>query len=236
MSTHADSPQPSRPVSFLNQLPAALLDRLTEIGSSHLYEGGQIIQFRGDMRHGLSIIESGALRMGTTSADGRFLSTVILRQGESYGELTLFARLPRALDAETIGPTRINFVSREAFTRILDGAPDLRDIVLSNLATQLARALEQIDSLLRLPLHAQIARLLNEYAITAPDQPPIKIAVTHAQLAASLGVTRVSIASALDRLVATGLITKGYGSIEICDLPAMRSWLADQSDIESLFE
>ena len=234
MVTHVDSP--GRPVSFVKQMPVPLLGRLSKAGTSRLYEKGQIIQFRGDMRHGLSIIESGSLRMGTTSADGRFLSTVVLRQGESFGELTLFARLPRALDAEAIGPTRINFVSREAFMRILDGEPGLRDIVLSNLATQLARALEQIDSLLRLPLHAQITRLLNEYAITAPDQHPIKIDVTHAQLAASLGVTRVSIASALDRLVATGLITKGYGSIEICDLPAMQLWLADQSDIESLFE
>ena len=174
--------------------------------------------------------------MGTTSADGRFVSTVVMRQGESFGELTLFARLPRALDAVAIGPTRINFVSRKAFMRIMDDKPELRDRVLANLATQLARALDQIDSLVRLPLRAQVARLLNEYIDTQAPPNYISIKVTHNQLAATLGVTRVSIVAALDDLVATGLIAKGYGSIQIQDLQALQSWLADQQDIEPLFE
>ena len=173
--------------------------------------------------------------MGTTGADGRFVSTVTLRPGDCHGELTLFANLPRPLDAEAVGETRINNISREVFFRLMDEEPQLREVVLANLARQLAIALDRIDSLMRLPLPEQVAKMLLEYARQSEHGANVSVRVTHTQLAASMGVTRLSVAKALDHLVAEGLITKGYGTIQIPDPQALKVWVAERSEIEPIF-
>jgi CRP-like cAMP-binding protein len=174
--------------------------------------------------------------MGRSDREGKTVMSVVLKNGQSFGELTLFANLPRPFDAFAVGPTRINKISRAAFFQLMDQEPALRRSVLANLAIQVAGTLDQIDSLKRLPLRERVAKTLLEFALgTGQSQPEegqrATAQATHGQLAEALGVTRVSIASALDSLIGLGLIVQAYGRIDIPDTRALERFLRGQGAI-----
>lgn len=215
------SPEPQKLQSFLSLLPSSVMAEIYKAGSIRLYQDGQTIHQRGDHKPGLSIVLSGAVQMGTSDLAGKTVTSVLRKEGESFGELTLFANLPRPLDAQAMGPTRISKISRSAFFGLMDREPQLRETVLTNLAHQLAVALDHIDGLRRLPLRERLAKTLLEFAVRSGGGDNAYVKITHAQLADSMGVTRVSIATALGSLLGLNLISKSYGQIDIPNTAAL---------------
>jgi DNA-binding GntR family transcriptional regulator len=57
------------------------------------------------------------------------------------------------------------------------------------------------------------------------------VALNQTALAERAGVSRVSMGKALSRLHDEGLIQLGYGRIVICDVDAMRDWVAERNTV-----
>lgn len=225
---------PTRTLEFglpglLNALPPDLRKVVEDAAVPIRYHDGQLIQSRGDATPGLTIVRSGAVRIGNIGADGSHLTTVVLGAGQTFGEMTLFGDLPRTFDAQAFGPTTVDHVSQVRFERLLEEHPDLNRFLLQSMALQLHTALEFIDDMRRLPLLVRVAKVLTNMTRFASEKASLE--TTQGALANTLGVTRVSVANALRELQREGVIARGYGRIEIPDVRALRAWVTERSEL-----
>jgi len=212
---------------LLASLPTNLNDALKDAAVPLRYEDGQPIHAREDGIQALSIIKSGAVKMGHVDINGTYSGIAILGPGQFFGEFTLFAGLPRRFDAVASGPTVIDEINQTRFDRLLATHRGIRSHFLSSLAHRLHAALETIDDMRRLPLKVRVAKTL--YMMQNSGGNDERLKVTQTDLADLLGVTRVSINKALCDLEDQGMIKRAYGHIEIPLPAALSDWVLEHA-------
>jgi CRP/FNR family cyclic AMP-dependent transcriptional regulator len=205
-------------------MPDALAGRVRAAAKPTRYQDGQLVHARGDLQRGLSIVRSGAVRFGNAGEDGSYVTTTVMGPGQSFGEFTLFGDLPRTHDATAVGATVIDYLDHARFQRLLADAPELWRILMIATTKRLHDALELLDDFRRLPLPALTAKLL--LALPPSKADLTLVACNQADLAFTLGVSRVSIGKALAQLQKAGLLVLGYRMITIRDRAALKRWVA----------
>jgi CRP/FNR family transcriptional regulator, cyclic AMP receptor protein len=212
---------------LLASLPPELSIALKEAAVSLQYADGQLVHAREDGIQALSIIRSGAVRIGYVDAEGAYSGVAILGPGQFFGEFTLFASLPRRFDAIAAGPAVVDEINQTRFDRLLEKHRGIRTHFLASLAHRLHAALETIDDMRRLPLTVRVAKTLNLMQMSETSEKTLK--VTQTDLADLLGVTRVSVNKALGELERQNLIVRSYGRIEITSELTLSQWVKHHS-------
>lgn len=200
-------------------LPSAIWDEACAAGTQLRYTDGQLIEERGDARDGLSLVTAGQVAVGNIRRDGSFLVSGLLRQGECYGQFTVFLELPQTHSLWSVGQTDIAFIGRRELAPLLATRPELYEGLLKLALWRNVEILDFLDSQRRLPLALRIARLLLVAPGEGPDQREIEC--RQEDLADTLGVSRVAIGKALKKLAADGLIEIGYARIILRDKAAL---------------
>ncbi|MEM8607878.1 MAG: Crp/Fnr family transcriptional regulator [Myxococcota bacterium] len=213
-------------------VPDLLHPALDDAAVEVRYADGQFIQRRGDQIRGLSVLRSGDVRFGTVGFDGDQSTLIILGAGHVFGEMTCFADLPRTFDARAFGPTVVGHIEKARVDHLIAKHPELAQALLRAVSTKLHGALEFVEDLRRLPVLVHVAKLLATMART--EQPSASLEVTHSSLAQTLGITRVPVQQALETLENEGLLSRGYGRIEVPDVAALRSWVDERSALAAI--
>lgn len=217
---------------LLSLMPEHLSAKLTAAAAVVDYADGETIHSRGDVKPGLSIVRSGAVRFASPGEDGSYVTTSVLGRGHSFGEATLFAHLPRAYDAIAVGETVIEQIPKARFDRIFNEEPELARLLLEATTQRLYSVLEFMDDLRRLPLAVSAAKMIAGMARSAKHVGEIEC--NQSDLAFTLGVSRVSIGKVLSGLQDEGLIVLGYGRIGVPDSMALDQWIASRSPLRPL--
>lgn len=211
----------------MGALPAHTLKQLALIQQRQHYNDGEVIHQRGECGDGLSIILSGAVKMGNYGQDGRYFLSKLLFPGESFGEFVVFANLPRTHTAEAVGKTELGYIPAEKLNQVLQQSPAIAYDFLVSLSKRLHQSLEVIDDLKRLPLVARLAKLL--LLIASETNKVNSVAISQDQMAAQLGVSRISVSKSLKRLAELEFIKPGYQTVHILDPQKLTRWLEQQS-------
>lgn len=211
--------------SFMDQLSEPVRQQVAAAGTIVRYQDGQLIHNRGDHKPGISIVASGAVQVGIFGADGTFIITSNLGLGQTFGEFTLFAGLPRTHDITAAGETEINQISAPAFERLYDREPEISRALLNTALVRSHRLLEMMDAMRRLPMRERTAKVLFTLLQTAGGAQSFEY--RQSDLAFALGVSRTSLSTALKQLARLGLIETGYGRINIPDPERMRDWVTE---------
>jgi CRP/FNR family cyclic AMP-dependent transcriptional regulator len=212
------------PPTFFERLPVALRRKLERAGQIHLYQDRQTIHQRGDVNACLSIVKKGRVRIHAIGIDGDDVTVAIVSPGQTYGELTIFAHLPRAHDAEAIGRTEVIEIGSAAFDNLMIASDVLRRSVLENLAVLAAAAAHRIEEDRRLPLVSRVARTLLELAVKT-DEGSLLVDFTQRALAEYIGVSRMSVSSCLADFQRKRILSTGYARIRILRVAPLRRLL-----------
>lgn len=215
-----------------DMLSPEVMDRLVSSGSTKQYTHGQIIQDRGDRRAGLTIVKAGEVVAGNVGQDGSFLTSALLRPGETFGEQTLFSDLRRTHTLWAQGSAEITFVSAKAFFRLFDEEPSIAPALLTLMVRRNYELIDFIDSQRRFSLRARVARLL--LATVDTDENQMSIECRQEDLAFMLGVSRVATGKALKLLEEKRLIDLRYGRIDLNDIDGLRRLIADEDQFYSV--
>lgn len=213
-------------------LPAEVMDRLLSMGATKRYADGQLIQDRGDRRAGLTIVKTGEVVAGNVGQDGSFLTSALLRAGETFGEQTLFSDLRRTHTLWAHGPAEITFVDAKAFFRMFDEELSIARALLTLTVQRNYEMMNFIDSQRRFSLKARVARLL--LATVDTDENQSSIECRQEDLAFMLGVSRVATGKTLKVLEEKRLIKLRYGRIDINDIMGLRSLISDEDQFFSV--
>ncbi|MFN3516465.1 MAG: Crp/Fnr family transcriptional regulator [Novosphingobium sp.] len=211
--------------SLRNPLHASLLAGLDEAQLAPFldraipksFAARQIIQQRGEDAAGCWIIRSGRVRVGQFSAGGKFIVLSLLGLGESWGELALLRRAPRALDAVADEATELLWIDAARFDAVLDSHPETMRRLLALLGDQLQFSLQTLVAMRGEGAESRMASLL---AALGGDGIPLRL--TQQDLAELAGVSRMTVNLQLKAWEAAGLIRRSYGTITVRDPAGLR--------------
>jgi len=218
----------------ITKLISSELDaKLHALAHSRTYGDGQIIHSRGDIKPGLSIVRKGAAHVGTFGKDGSFVSITVLGVGQTFGELTLFAALPRTQDITAVGATKIDQIPGPKFLALYEKEPTLSHALMMIALMRSHALVESLTDGRRMNISIRLAKTLLD--LCQGDRGSAHITIRQTDLAATLGVSRYTVNKTLKTLGKTGFIALGYGEIKIPDLDGFRNWTETRSATETLF-
>jgi CRP-like cAMP-binding protein len=175
------------------------------------------------------MVTSGQVVAGNVGLDGTLLASALLRPGETFGEFTLFAGLPRTQTLWSQGQTDICHVTAPRFMALFDEDPLIARAMITLTLQRNYELMEFMDAQRRLSLPARVARLLLISVDAETGSEAIEC--RHEDLAFMLGVSRVATGKALAKLENEGLVVRRYGYIEIPDIQQMRSMIAEEDPL-----
>jgi CRP-like cAMP-binding protein len=187
------------------------------------FKSGQFLHHRGDEADGFWIVEKGQVKCGHQDAQGNMQVLFILGPGDSFGELACLGQFERVLDIEALGNVDMLWVSEKIFSEIIGRSPEMAREMLKILAKQLQEALDNLLVFRNMPAPKRLAQRLLAFA--ADREPPVKLGIKQQELAELIGVSRMTIASALAELEKLGLVTRHYGHIAVEDPTALHQWM-----------
>ncbi|RZL61476.1 MAG: Crp/Fnr family transcriptional regulator [Variovorax sp.] len=185
-----------------------------------VFRQGDPLQAAGGGFYGLA---AGHIKVSTLRQDGREAILAMLEPGNWFGEITLIDGSPRTHDATALSALDLLVVPPEAFVQ------QMRDVVFANAMSALlaarVRALYSMmeDATLR-GLRARVARRLLSLArgdATQSTELRLCVRLPQEALAMMLGITRQTLSKELNALAQDGVISLGYGRIELRSLDAL---------------
>lgn len=200
-------------------LDPAVQAQLREGTRLRRFADGQLIQQRGEEPDGFWLIEAGSVAVGQFLPEGEFRAVGLLGPGDSYGELAVFARRPRVVDAVSRGPSSARYIRVSDFEAALAANPAAMRQLLGALAAQLQELLDLLAGIRRGTAAARLAGTLANLAGEADG--PVTIRITQQELAELLGLTRPTVNAALREMESMGLLVRGYRSVTVPDPAAL---------------
>lgn len=174
------------------------------------------------MPRGFFAVVTGQVMVGRYAADGSLTVFGVAGAGDLIGELAFFAGTARITDCVADGPVELVEFDKALFKRVIMADPELTMLLLRSLAGQLRMAFDRIDADRTLSLPDRLAHVLLGMEADSDHD----VACTQQQLADLIGVSRVSLGSALRQLEKSGAVAGSYGRIRIVDRALLEARLA----------
>ena len=221
--------KPETPVAMLanpwfSGLPEADRRALLRTGERLSLRAGEMVYRQGDAPSGFFGVVSGSFKVSTLREDGREVILAVLEAGNWFGETSLFDALPRPHDVTALAPAQVLVVGPPAFENLMAGPAFARSMcVLLSSRVRLLYSLVE-DTMLR-STRARVARRLLALArgdATMARDSRSQVPVSQESLAMMLGVTRQTLSKELKLLASAGVLTVGYGRIDILSLAALQ--------------
>lgn len=191
--------------NLLTGLPREVAGKLLSAERARSLSAGEILFERGDPGDGCYWLQKGVLKVSVASASGEQRILAILGAGAIVGELAMLDGLPRSATVEAVRDCELTFISRAAFTDILNRHPELYRDIATTLVARLRQSDEDMGAASFLTVRARVARALLQFARHLGEaigdggsgQILIRHKVTQYDLAAMAGVARESVSRTL---------------------------------------
>lgn len=203
--------------------PASLQAQLRSSAIRKSFRDGQFLYHRGDTADGLWLINNGQVKIGSYSELGDMQVIAIMGVGDSFGELACFGQFSRVVDAQAMGQVEALWITDAQLTKAMAASPDITRELLRILATQLQEALNNMFFFRSMSAPQRLAQRL--VALGEGRTAPIKLTIKQQELAELVGVSRMTIASALSDLEKAGFIERHYRYLTIIDPVGLRAWM-----------
>ena len=181
---------------------------IEQSGSVRKYAKDEIIYLQGDTAQSFCYIKKGSVKVYMNSVDGNEKTLNTARHGEIIGEGAFFDKKPRVSSAKALTNTEVIMIDKKRLTDIIAQHPTLAFELLEILANRIRLLSSQLDSMTFMQADARIAGLLLE-----SDNG--SVAITHEEIANTVGVSRVTVSKTLSRFAKSGYISTEYRRILI---------------------
>jgi len=180
------------------------------------FDRGAPVFRAGERPEGVWIVRYGTIELAAGA--GRHKIVVqMLYPGSVDGDVELILGMPLPYSARAIETTRCLFLASDSFEALMRDHPTVARRWLSSVAARVARGQQRLVGLLGRSLTEQTTRLLLDEHING------RVLLPQRTFAAMLGVQRPSLNKVLKDLERKGLISLGYGRIELNDTKGLEA-------------
>ncbi len=212
-------------LKFLSQEEKAALERMCP---PRKFKKGQAIYRYQDRADDLFIVHEGKVKVTAPTPDGGERILSVLGTGDFFGESFLSGQERHTTDAVALtDPVVASPVCMDKILELTAKQPNIA-IALARVLAQRVQELEQQLEATTAPVTARVGGALMAFAERFGNKNEIKthlkLDLTHEELAAFVGSTRVTVTNALGELRDLGLVVGTRGEYEI-DVPALRNYV-----------
>jgi CRP/FNR family transcriptional regulator len=195
-------------------MDSAELHAINQFISERKVERGEIIQLEGEAVGELYFVESGAIKVFKTSAEGKEQILSIIRPGEAFNDIAIFDDEPSPASAQAMTPVTLYGIGRSELHTLLREYPrlSLNTIMVLTLRTRQLMAL--VEDLSFRHVIGRVAKVLLENAGNN-NAPGARL--TQQEMAAMVGSVREVVARSLKALETEGAIRLERHRIQIMD-------------------
>ncbi len=183
---------------------------------------GKAVFHEGDLGDRLYLIDSGSVKLGRRSPDGRENLLSVLGPGEMFGELSLFDPGPRTATATAVNDALLLELSHDKLIMYLERYPAVAKHLLEALARRLRRTNETLSDLVFADVPGRMAKALLDLSTRfgQPTEDGIRVAhgLTQEELAQLVGASRETVNKALADFTARGWVRREGRTVVLLDV------------------
>ncbi len=191
------------------------LDILYKTGRVIKYNKDYVIFYQGNSGDVFYVVVSGSVKITLKNDEGKEIILSILKEGDFFGEMTLFDNQPRSANAIAMEKLTLFVLKREQFQKLITTNSDILQRVFKEISLRLRHANEKIGSLAFLDVYGRVIRLLEQLANEHGDKTEKGIQVfnvpTHQEIAGLVGASRETITRVIKLLKANQTIISYKG-------------------------
>jgi CRP/FNR family transcriptional regulator, cyclic AMP receptor protein len=192
--------------------------------------GGAVLFVEDQIPRGVFLLCKGLVKLTMTSRDGNSIILRTAEPGEIIGLGSNMSGTPHELTAETVEPSQVNFIKRDAFLQLIHENAEFAIKVTEQLRVDYVAACVQIRSigLSRSALEKTVQFLLRWADKGHQTNAGIRfnLPFTHEEIGQNVGVARETISRTLAHLKEKTLITMKGPTVVICNKPGLEALLA----------
>jgi CRP/FNR family cyclic AMP-dependent transcriptional regulator len=221
---------------FFTALPARDVEELQKRARCRRVPAGRVLFQQGDAGDGLYGILAGRVAFNVDSKNGKELILNVLGPGEFFGEIALLDGKGRTAGAVARDACQLLFIARNEFMSFFAERPEAMFRIIELLCARLRRSTEYIANTTFLGLSGRLARQLVDLAPEDGQRDGQKegssreataLRISHAELAAMLGVSRVRVSMQLAEWSDKGILDQGRGQLVLRDRQALHNVIAN---------
>jgi CRP-like cAMP-binding protein len=108
-----------------------------------VYDNGQVIVQQGDKGDHMYVIQKGKVEV-IQEKDGNQIKLAVLVDGDIFGEMSLFDRVPRSSTVRALGEVRVLTIDKKTFLRRVHEDPSLAFRILQKMSQRIRDLNEEL--------------------------------------------------------------------------------------------
>lgn len=184
--------------------------RLADASRVVSLDAGRVLFGQDDPSDAAYIVLSGAIVIGTVSEDGQDVHFADLGPGTLFGELAVIDGGPRTAGATARGPTRLACIPGDALLRLVRAEAEVAMALLRDVSAKLRATDISLEDRNVLTLEDRLAKFLRAEADARG-----RVAMTQAQIAERLSVSREAVNRRLRALEEAGAVSLRRGRLDV---------------------
>lgn len=184
--------------------------------------GGFVCRKGEAVEHWIGVFD-GLVKMSNLSSEGKLTTLTGVPTGGWFGEGSLLKTEPRRYDIVALRDSRVAYMPRTAFFRLLDTNLRFNRFLLTQLNERLGQFILLVESERLHEPDARVARSLG--ALFNPVLYPgigRQLQLSQEEIGLLAGVSRQRVNQALQVLEKAGLLQVDYGGVTVIDLPGLQ--------------
>jgi CRP/FNR family transcriptional regulator, cyclic AMP receptor protein len=169
------------------------LNRFKEITTTITFSKGAMLFTEGQHPTGVFVLCAGRAKLFTSSRNGKTIITKIAEQGDVLGLNAVVSNRPCEVTAQMMGPGQANFIPRNSLLQLLNDDSEVALHVAAELSRNYYAAHEEIRTLGLVSMAERLAKCLLAWSgktVPGEDSTQLKLALTHEEIAESIGTSR----------------------------------------------
>ena len=232
------------PRSFVGRLSQVDREALMRLGIRYVLDPGRLVIAQGEQSRHVVILQTGYVKVTTTTAGHQEALMAVRGPGDIIGELAAMSGAGRSATVTTCGRVVGRLITHHILEQFLGDHPAVSRHLTAVVGDKLLWANRRRTDFVSLPARNRVASVLRDLAVVfaGPDtvRGPVVVKVTQPELASIAGIREVTVHKELRELRDLGAISTGYRRItilnlellsELCELPDDESNTGDGSTV-----
>ncbi|MBS1156872.1 MAG: hypothetical protein H6R07_2796 [Proteobacteria bacterium] len=186
--------------------PEEILESISRSFIRRSIPKGTYLFREGEEADAMYVLIEGRTRSLTSDNQGKEFVFKIGEPVDVFGEISLIDDEPRGWTTQVEEDAVVLMLSKQEFVRHLESSPEMKDMVIKNLARIVRRLSNTMKSLALLDVYGRVRALFESLLVTVDGQDMIEQSLTQQAIADRVGSSREMIARILKELVFGGYI------------------------------
>lgn len=210
---------------ILANLPAAIIDILSQDSRMVRFSRGQTIFRRGAAPTGLYFVIGGAVKLLAQDADGREKVIELFAAQQMFGEIGIFMHSSYKAWAQAVDRCTLIHVEKRQVMAAIEQDPDLSARMLREVSSRVQKLIDAICTTSSRLGITRVASYLIELSSAADGTDSVQLPAPKRTVASLLSLTHESFSRIMRRMIDDGIIAMTGRNVRILDEPRLRALL-----------